>query len=101
MRRDVGVNAADRLRFSRWDQAGIEEVKHDLMTRAAVLVENDVYVRNLAWEWVRLKEKEAALMLPSILPTGDGPAGFGRDFRRLKARLAKGWAALARLRRRR
>jgi hypothetical protein len=99
MRRDAGVSQADRVRFARWERAGVEVVKHDLMTRTKSLVDDDAYVRNLAWEWVRLKEKEAALVMPSILPLSDGPVGFGRDFRRLKARLAKGWAMLSRLRR--
>lgn len=101
MRRDVGLSEADRQRFSRWESAGVEAVKHDVMTRAAELVEPDAYARRLAWEWVRLKENEQAQVLATILPTKPGPLGFGRDFRRLRGRLAKGWALLARLRRKR
>lgn len=101
MRREAGLSAADRQRFARWEQAGVEAVKHDVMTRGSELVEPDPYARNLAWEWVRLKENEQADVLAAILPTKPGPLGFGRDIRRLKERLAKGWAMLARLRRKR
>ncbi|MFO1184732.1 MAG: hypothetical protein U1E56_08090 [Bauldia sp.] len=99
--RDAGLSEADRLRFARWEEAGAEAVKHDVMTREGTLVEHDAYARSLAWEWVRLKESEAARVLEQVLPTAPGPAGFARDFRRLKARFAKGWALLARLRRQR
>ena len=45
-------------RFARWEQLGVSQVKQDLLNGGHRVVGGPPAVQALAWEWVRLKEKE-------------------------------------------
>jgi len=45
-------------RFAQWDMLGVDRVKHDLLNGGFRLVGGPPEVRELAWEWVRMKERE-------------------------------------------
>ena len=47
-------------RFAQWDMLGVDRVKHDLLNGGFRLVGGPPEVRELAWEWVRMKEREVA-----------------------------------------
>jgi hypothetical protein len=47
-----------RQRFARWEQLGVDQVKHDLLNGGHRVVGGPPAVRELAWEWVRMKEAE-------------------------------------------
>ena len=46
-------------RFAQWEQIGVERIKADLFTGGYALVGGPPAERDLAWEWVRMKEREA------------------------------------------
>jgi hypothetical protein len=45
-----------RSRFARWEAIGIERIKDDLLTGGHQPVGGPPAVRELAWQWVRMKE---------------------------------------------
>lgn len=47
-----------RARFERWEQLGLDQVKHDLMNGGHRVVGGSPQVRALAWDWVRIKEAQ-------------------------------------------
>ena len=50
--------AGRRQRFERWEALGLDRVKQDLVDGGHRLVGGPPQVRELAWEWVRIKEAE-------------------------------------------
>jgi hypothetical protein len=50
-------------RFERWEKYGLDAIKTDLINGGRQLVGGPPAVRELAWEWVRVKEGQA--MLPA------------------------------------
>ena len=63
------TNEARRARFARWEQLGLDQVKHDLENGGHRLVGGPPSVRRLAWDWVRLKEAEQAAQALGAVPT--------------------------------
>src|SRR4051794_14160212 len=54
------TEAGRKARFDRWEQMGLDRVKADLVqTGGTREVGGSSEVRNLAWEWVRMKETAA------------------------------------------
>jgi hypothetical protein len=52
--------AGRQARFARWEQMGLDRVKADLVQTGGIReVGGSLDVRELAWEWVRMKEAEA------------------------------------------
>lgn len=51
-------DAKREARFGRWEKFGLERIKDDLLSGGHKLVGGSLEVRELAWEWVRQKEKE-------------------------------------------
>jgi predicted nucleotide-binding protein len=51
-------------RFERWEKLGLDRVKSDLVNGGHQLIGGPSQVRELAWEWVRMKEAEAARVVP-------------------------------------
>jgi len=60
---------ARQQRFARWEQLGLDQVKHDLQNGGRRVVGGPPQVRALAWEWVRMKERGTA----SMQETAPGP----------------------------
>jgi hypothetical protein len=57
--------AARKARFERFEKLGLDRVKSDLTQTGGIRdVGGPLEVRELAWEWVRMKEKEAAAGAP-------------------------------------
>lgn len=96
-----------RVRFEQWEKLGPDRVKADLLNGGYQLIGGPSAVRDLAWEWVRIKEAEAATAtslssdLPSVQPTATPSSaeiftlrptiyGVGIDVKELWRRL-KGW----------
>jgi hypothetical protein len=53
-------------RFAAWETAGLDRVKHDLLSDPLRLI-GSAQVQSLAWEWVRSKES-AAVQPPAAKP---------------------------------
>src|SRR3954465_3805775 len=45
-----------RARFEQWEKIGLDRVKAGLLNGGYQLIGGPPSVRNLAWEWVRMKE---------------------------------------------
>jgi len=55
--------AGRKARFERWEKLGLDRVKGDLVQTGGIReVGGSPEVRELAWEWVRLKEAEAGAL---------------------------------------
>lgn len=52
--------AGRQERFARWEQLGVDQVKHDLMNGGSRVVGGPPQIQSLAWEWVRMKDAEQA-----------------------------------------
>ena len=52
-----------QARFARWEQMGLDRVKADLLSGGHREIGGPPAVRELAWEWVRMKEQEASEIL--------------------------------------
>ena len=51
--------SARKARFESWEQLGVDAIRTDLeMTGGLRFVGGPPSVRNLAWEWVRMKERQ-------------------------------------------
>jgi hypothetical protein len=61
-------------RFERWEKYGADAIKADLVNGGHRLVGGTASVRQLAWEWVRMKEGQA--MLPATKRTGTNGTSF-------------------------
>ena len=74
--------AGRQTRFAHWETLGVDRVKNDLLNGGFQLVGGPPEVRELAWEWVRLKERavdekrEVFQLKPNLW-------GMGIDLRRL------------------
>lgn len=72
-----------RVRFEQWEGLGLDRVKHDLLNGGHRLVGGSPQVRKLAWEWVRMKEAEAAKGTTSNTnPPAANEAGYTMDAER-------------------
>lgn len=61
---------ARRARFERFEQLGLDRVKSDLTQTGGMRdIGGPLEVRELAWEWVTMKEKEAAEAAAKSAPT--------------------------------
>jgi hypothetical protein len=69
-------------RFARWEKIGVERIKADLLSGGHSLVGGPPAVRELAWEWVRMKEQEA-LKANEIVALKPTIYGVGIDLRAL------------------
>jgi len=49
-----------KVRFERWERLGLDWVKHDLLQGGHQVIGGPPAVRELAWEWVQIKEAEQA-----------------------------------------
>jgi hypothetical protein len=49
-----------KVRFERWEKIGLDWVKHDLLQGGHQVIGGSPAVRELAREWVRIKEAEQA-----------------------------------------
>lgn len=47
-----------QARFARWEKIGVDRIKADLAAGGHGIVGGPPAVRDLAWEWVRMKEAE-------------------------------------------
>jgi hypothetical protein len=59
-------------RFERWEKLGLDRVKSDLMSGGRRDVGGTPEVREMAWEWVRMKEGQATLPAGKHAGTGGG-----------------------------
>jgi hypothetical protein len=80
-----------KVRFERWERLGLDWVKHDLLQGGHQVIGGPPAVRELAREWVRIKEAEQAAaaaqekpaeMVPSIHGIGIDLKEAGRRIRR-------------------
>jgi hypothetical protein len=79
-----------QARFEKWEQLGLDRIKHDLLNGGHSLVGGRPAVRRLAWEWVRMKEsaskpdsKEILTLKPTLWGVGIDLKELGRRFLRL------------------
>jgi hypothetical protein len=64
-------DASHKARFDRWEKLGLERVKADLIhTGGRREVGGSPEVRELAWEWVRIREAEVAAAAKQQAPGG-------------------------------
>jgi hypothetical protein len=70
-------------RFARWEQIGVDRIKADLLSGGHVLVGGPPAVRDLAWQWVRMKEREAKQTAEKIMTLKPTVYGVGIDLRAL------------------
>ena len=52
------TEAGKQARFRRWEELGLDRVKSDLLNGGHRLIGGSLAVRELAWEWVRMKEQQ-------------------------------------------
>jgi TIR domain len=82
---DDEISEAGRQeRFARWEQVGLDRVKHDLLHGGTQVVGGPPAVRELAWEWVRLKEAEQQIevsTVPEIFPNLKLPTWYTEENR--------------------
>lgn len=68
-----GISAEGRrARFERWEKLGLDRVKADLVNGGHQIIGGPPAVRELAWDWVRIKEAEAASLAPSSTALSEG-----------------------------
>jgi hypothetical protein len=72
-----------RERFARWEQMGVDRIKADLLSGGHALVGGPPSVRDLAWEWVRMKEREAEEKAEKIVTLKPAVYGVAIDLRAL------------------
>lgn len=72
-----------RERFARWEKIGVARIKADLLNGGHALVGGPPAVRELAWEWVRMKEREADRKAEEIVTLKPSVYGVGIDLRGL------------------
>jgi hypothetical protein len=78
-----------RARFTRWEKFGVDRIKADLLAGGHRLVGGSPAVRELAWEWVRMKEaeqRELVTLKPSLW-------GVSIDLKEIGRRLARRFRA--------
>jgi hypothetical protein len=81
-----------RARFARWEQLGLDQVKHDLPNGGHRVVGGPPSVRRLAWEWVRMKEAELAKAQeksPEVVTLKPGLYGMSVDLKEVGRRFWK------------
>lgn len=70
-----------RHRFEQWERLGVDRVRADLLNGGYRLIGGPPQVKELAWEWVRIKENEQAaiqgrgadFLSPALGPLTPGP----------------------------
>jgi hypothetical protein len=96
-----------KARFARWDEIGLDRIKHDLLNGGHQLVGGPPSVRALAWEWVRMKEAgppkisdgpvqavtSQAQKPPEVLSLKPTIYGVGIDLKEAWRRLRAWWKA--------
>jgi hypothetical protein len=85
-----------KARFEQWEKLGLDRVKHDLLDGGYRVVGGTLRVRDLAWEWVRMKEAElaeAAKKPPEILTLKPGAYGVSLDLKALGRKLSRWWGS--------
>lgn len=70
-------------RFARWEQIGVDRIKADLLNGGHALVGGPPAVRDLAWDWVRMKEREVERRAEQIIALKPSIYGVGIDLRAL------------------
>jgi hypothetical protein len=70
-------------RFARWEQIGVDRIKADLLSGGHALVGGPPAVRDLAWQWVQMKEQEAKQKAEKIVTLKPTVYGLGIDLRAL------------------
>jgi hypothetical protein len=78
-------DAKRQRRFERWESLGVEVVRYDLLTRKFLHVGGSPENRELAQEWVKMKDEEAKEVL-TLKPT---VYGVGIDLKLAAKRLRK------------
>lgn len=70
-------------RYAQWEELGLDRVRADLLQGGRMLVGGPPETREMAWEWVRLKEAElAAKPKPAeLLELKPGAFGFKFDLK--------------------
>jgi hypothetical protein len=58
-----------RAVFEQWEKLGLDQIRADLQNGIWRVVGGTQAVRELAWEWVRLKEAEQAAAFEAITAT--------------------------------
>jgi hypothetical protein len=74
-------------RFARWEKIGLGRIKADLLNGGHSLVGGPPAVRDLAWEWVRMKERETERKAEKIVTLKPSVYGVGIDLRALWRKL--------------
>jgi hypothetical protein len=87
--------AGRKARFEQWEQIGVDAIRSDLLlTGGDRLVGGPPAVRELAREWVKLKEQEQAERAEKVLLLKPAAWGVGIDlpalWRSMKRRLGSG-----------
>jgi hypothetical protein len=77
-------------RFARWEQVGVDRIKADLLSGGHALVGGPPSVRELAWEWVRMKDQEATRKAEKIVMLKPTVYGVGVDLRALWRKIWSG-----------
>lgn len=77
-------------RFAQWEQMGVDRVKGYLQSDALRFIGAPA-VQELAWEWVHLKEQEAAQKAEKIVMLKPAVYGVGVDLRALWRKI-KTWS---------
>jgi hypothetical protein len=85
-----------RAAFEQWEKLGLDQIRADLQNGIWRVVGGTQAVRELAWEWVRLKEAEqAAASSPQktaeILTLKPGVWGMNVDLKEAARRVVKWW----------
>jgi hypothetical protein len=96
MAEDVISEQGRRTRFERWETLGLDRVKADLENGGSQVIGGPPAVRDLAWEWVRMKEAgKAAAVSPQkpteILSLKPGAWGMNVDLKEAIRRGLRWW----------
>lgn len=80
---DDQISEQGRQTSARWEQIGVDRIKADLLSGGHALVGGPPAVRDLAWQWVRMKEREAKQKAEKIVTLKPTVYGVGIDLRAL------------------
>jgi hypothetical protein len=93
---DVISEEGRRVRFEQWEKIGLDRIKADLQNGGWQVVGGTAAVRDLAWEWVRLKEAEQATAArpqkpAEVLTLKPGAWGMSVDLKEAGRRALHWW----------
>jgi hypothetical protein len=77
-----------RVRFAQWEKIGVERIKADLLAGGHRLVGGPPAVRELAAEWVRMKEAKQREQ-PEVFQLKPNYHGVGVDLKELGRRVGR------------